>query len=176
MKILHSPACRKLLSSWWGEPRESVRYRLAGIGYDHTDIQIRDLLLTILDEDPADSDAVAAARELWPLLVLTEPLHTPDELLDEIDALTADIERVRMRTEMLAAKYRALEPWSERWNRVSADPEEAEYGSSNIDYAASDLNAVRVWLSHKFVREQLAKARGYAAKIREYDDTTEENR
>lgn len=176
MKILHSPACRKLLASWWREPEGSVRHRLSGIGYDHTDIQIRDLLLTFLVEDPADSEAVAAARELWPLLVLTEPLHTPEELLDEVDALDDAIARVRMRAEMLTAKYRALEPWSDRWNRPSTDGREAEWGELNVQSAARGIESVRRWLSADHMNNTLTKARDHAARVRVYTDTPEENR
>ncbi|WP_433568096.1 hypothetical protein ACQP1O_42850 (plasmid) [Nocardia sp. CA-151230] len=172
-KILHSRACRDLLLRWWSQPRGSVRYRLAGIGYDLTDIQIRDLLLTIFDEDPADSEAVAAARELWPLLVLTEPLHTPEELNDELAAVIREHETLLLRVQALGAKFRALEPWSERWDCCGADAQTSEFGHQNLQWVALALESAGRSAATNFVREQLEEARMYGAKVREYDTTEE---
>lgn len=166
MKTIHSPACYRKISDWSRQPRESSQYRLASFVYGHTDVEIRDLLVTILADDPDDSDAVAAARELWPLLVIGEPFHIPEELQDELADLTRDYEMLRLRTQALAAKFRALEPWSERWNRYPhAD---AEFGELNIDWTVRALGSVAS-IQAGFVAEQLAEAREYAAKLHVYD-------
>lgn len=172
MTIMHSPACRNLLSEWFAEPIESVRRRMASRLYHLPDIEIRDYLLTVLDEDPADSEPVAAAHQLWPLLVLTEPLHAPEELLDELDSLAADFERMRMRAEMLAAKCRALEPWSERWDNAPSE-DKRQFGRLNVQWTAAELDGA-VQMTGGFVRDRLADARKYAKNIHVYDTTEEQ--
>ncbi|UGT71865.1 hypothetical protein LTT66_18000 [Nocardia gipuzkoensis] len=168
MKTIHSPACRQKISEWWRQPFDSVYHRLASFAYDHTDAEISDLLLTIFDEDPADSDAVQAARELWPLLLLREPLHTPEELSDELDSVARDYALLKMRTEALAAKYRALEPWSERFDRYPH--EDPEFGSLNIDRTVRGLQSAARSLGG-YAAESLAEAREDAAKLRVYGET-----
>ncbi|MCC3333526.1 hypothetical protein [Nocardia abscessus] len=168
MKVIHSPACQRKLADWFREPYDSMPRRLASFAYDHTDLEIRDLLLTIFDEDPADSDAAVAARELWPLLLLREPLHSPEELRDELDSLAGEYVALKQRTEALAARFRALEPWSEMWNRYPHD--DPEFGGLNIDWTARGLGAAASMLGG-FVAESIEDARGYAAKIRVYDES-----
>ncbi len=63
-----SPECEHKLSAWWAMPAESAEHRLAGYTRLHRDREVRALLCTIFADDPADSDPVRAARELWPLL------------------------------------------------------------------------------------------------------------
>lgn len=167
MKTIHSPACYRKLTDWRGEPRNSVRYRLSSFVYDHTDVETRDLLLTILADDPPDSDAVAAARELWPLLVIGDPLHDPEDLRDELATLARDYELMRLRAETLAAKFRALEPWSELWNRYPHP--EPLFGELNVEWTERALRAAAK-MTGGFVAEQLAEAREHAAKLRVYDD------
>ncbi|WP_228002186.1 hypothetical protein [Nocardia australiensis] len=167
MKVIHSPACRRKISEWYGEPRDSVKRNLASFAYSHNDTEIRDLLLTILADDPPDSDAVAAARELWPLLLLSDPLYTPEELADDLAVLIRDHEMMVLRTQALAAKYRSLEPWASMWDRYPHD--DPEFGELNIDNAVLDLGSFAS-MAGDYQREQLAKARKSAAKVRVYDD------
>ncbi|WP_280186223.1 hypothetical protein [Nocardia gipuzkoensis] len=111
-----------------------------------------------------------AARELWPTLILREPLHSPEELRDELDALAGEYVALRLRTEALAAKFRALEPWSEMWNRYPHD--NPEWGELNIDWAARGLrNAAH--MMGGYVAEEIEDARQHAAKLRVYDNGTE---
>ncbi|MEU9515866.1 hypothetical protein, partial [Micromonospora sp. NPDC048169] len=164
MKTIHSPACDKLMRQWFGEPHDSVEYRLAGYIFDHTDIEIRDELITIFDEDPPECAAVAAARKLWPLLLLSDPLHEPADLLDELDELARETDSLRMRIEALSAKYRSLEPWSESWNRFPH--EKPEFGEHNLFYAGLEFKSAATFAEH--VAKELQDAREYAAKIRDY--------
>lgn len=173
MKIAHSPACRELQRDWYKQPYGSFQWRLAAFIADHTDLEIRDYLLTIIDEDPADSEPVAVARQLWPALLFTDPLHTPEELSDEIDSLTRDYEMLRLRTEALAAKFRALQPWSERWDRYPHP--EPTFGDLNIARVVSSLSVFEGAIGDR-IRERLHDARDHAAKIRVYTDTPEEIR
>jgi hypothetical protein len=167
MKVIHSPACQRKLASWYGKPYDSVYRRLASFAHDHGDADIRDLLLTIFADDPADSEAADAARELWPLLVIGEPLHSPEELRDELDALAGEYVALKQRTEALAARFRALEPWSELWDRYPhADP---EFGELNIQDTDRRLKAAASMLGG-YVAESIEEARGYAAKLRVYED------
>ena len=165
-RIIHSPACDKLMSEWYGLPHDSVEHRLTGFVYRHTDAEIRDELLTIFDEDPPDCAAVAAARKLWPLLVFGDPIHEPEDLLDELDEAIRDYDALRLRIEALAAKYRALEPWSNRWNR-SPHPEPT-FGELNIDWTVRELDGFASSPSGTYQRERLAVAREKAAKLRDY--------
>lgn len=168
MKIHRSPACNRKLSKWLCAPKDSAEYRLAGFAYRCNDFEVRDKLDADLAEYPADSDEVRVARELRPLLVVTDPPHDPPDLLDELDALVRDQELLRLRAVMLAAKYRALEPHSDLWDNYPAD--DPEFGEMNIRATARALESVSSMLSG-YVSELFTEARTAAAKVRPYDIT-----
>jgi len=171
MRTIHSPACENLIREWNSEPHDSVEYRLAGYVYDHSDTEIRDELLTIFDEDPPDCAAVAAARKLWPLLVFGDPIHEPADLLDELDELIRDFGNLHLRATALAAKYRTLEPWSNRWNRYPhPDP---TFGHLNIAWAVRELEGFASGAVGSYLRDRLTDARGHAAEIRDYSAEVE---
>lgn len=66
--VLHSEPCERLLAEWRTHPQDTCEYRLAEFAIGHTDDEIRDLLLTVFDEDHG-TPAVSCARQLWPTLV-----------------------------------------------------------------------------------------------------------
>lgn len=70
MTVLHSPACEAILSGWDLYPQESMPHRLADYVHCHTDAEVRDELLTWLDEDPPGSEPVVLALRLWPTLAI----------------------------------------------------------------------------------------------------------
>ncbi|WP_280194208.1 hypothetical protein [Nocardia farcinica] len=67
MKVSHSPACERLLAEWRTHPADSVEHRLAVFAGDHSDAEVRDLLITVFDEDHGTPAEVFAAQ-LWPTL------------------------------------------------------------------------------------------------------------
>lgn len=71
MAIIHHPTREELLAVWRTRPADSIEHSLAVFVDAHTDPEVRDLLITIEDEDPPDSLPVACARLLWPALAVT---------------------------------------------------------------------------------------------------------
>lgn len=84
--ISHTPDCERVLREWLSHPAESVEHRLADFARLHTDPEIRDLLLTVFDEDQGTT-AVGFAFALWPLLT---PAAGPIEPVDADLAETVD--------------------------------------------------------------------------------------
>ncbi|WP_156161911.1 hypothetical protein [Nocardia vulneris] len=95
-----------------------------------------------------------------------EPVHDPVVLLEELDAIIGEQQRLRERIQVLQAQYQALEPYADRFDRYPAPAgERSQFGEVNIESAVARLGyaiedtAGSCWL---------ASARESAACIREY--------
>lgn len=65
--VTHTPACEQLLTQWQTHPAADIEHRLAEYARTHTDPELCDLVITMLDEDHGTS-AEQLARALWPVL------------------------------------------------------------------------------------------------------------
>ncbi|MGV9676364.1 hypothetical protein ACWDSJ_13875 [Nocardia sp. NPDC003482] len=96
-----------------------------------------------------------------------ESLHDPADLLDELDAIIREQELLRQRAIALAARYRALKPHGERFDKpgpVVGVPE--EFGRVNVDFAAQDVQEAAKEMV--YVSRWFGLAHNYAALVREY--------
>lgn len=103
-----------------------------------------------------------------------EPMHDPADLLDELDAIIREQELLRQRTIALQARYRALEPHADRYNKPGNTSWGCdEYGEINVKYTAERLGyAVKDMAGA--VKYGLGPARELAVKVREYPEPQRE--
>ncbi|MFI6364169.1 hypothetical protein ACIBG0_15615 [Nocardia sp. NPDC050630] len=100
---------------------------------------------------------------------VNESFH-PLELLDELDAVIREQELLQLRTIALRARYRALEPYADLFNKPGPDGKPwscEEYGSVNVKYTAAWLGDAARDMA-RTLKYHLRPARELAAKIREY--------
>ncbi|MGY1871988.1 hypothetical protein [Nocardia gipuzkoensis] len=99
-----------------------------------------------------------------------EPLHDPVDLLDELDAIIREQELLRQRSVALQARYRALEPIADRYNKPGPESrpwDTEEFGSVNVKWTAKNLDTAVEGMASVSQR-WLWAARELAAKVREY--------
>ncbi|MEV0107213.1 hypothetical protein AB0H42_12835 [Nocardia sp. NPDC050799] len=93
-----------------------------------------------------------------------EPFNDPVELLDELDTLIAEQEALRLRS--LAARYRELEQFGDRFDKPG-DPFPEEYGRINAEFAGKYLDSA-VKDVEGLLKYALRPARQLAEKVRVY--------
>ncbi|MGK8559568.1 hypothetical protein [Nocardia gipuzkoensis] len=99
---------------------------------------------------------------------INEPLHDPTDLLDELDAVIREQELLRQRAIALQARYRALEPHADRYDKPGPYewmPE--EFGSVNIEAVVQRLDCAADSVMY-YPAKWFVSARAHAAKVREY--------
>ncbi|WP_370011690.1 hypothetical protein [Nocardia cyriacigeorgica] len=100
---------------------------------------------------------------------LQEPFHDPVDLLDELGAVIRAHDLLRRRVLALQARYAALEPYADRFDkpgsRIEWIPE--EFGRLNVEWAARYLGDAAKDMTDT-VKYGLGPAREYADKIRIY--------
>ncbi|MFE9323551.1 hypothetical protein ACIHDR_19550 [Nocardia sp. NPDC052278] len=100
---------------------------------------------------------------------VNESFH-PLELLDELDAIAREQELLRLRTTALQARYRALEPYADLFNKPGPDDKPwscKEYGSVNVKYTVQHLGRAAHDMADT-VKYWLHSAHELAEKVREY--------
>ncbi|WP_280431700.1 hypothetical protein [Nocardia brasiliensis] len=99
--------------------------------------------------------------------------HDPAELLSELDAILAEREALKHRMVSLQARYKALEPHADRFDRYPAPSgERSQFGSVNIEatidrlgYAiADDASGNERWLN--VARETAVRIQEYPEQLR----------
>lgn len=97
-----------------------------------------------------------------------EPFNNPAELLDELDAIASEQESLRLRVVTLAARYRELEPFSDRFDKPGPEPwRTEEFGSVNLEFAGKNLAGAARDMEN-VQKYGLRPARKLAEKVREY--------
>lgn len=99
---------------------------------------------------------------------MQEPFHDPVDLLDELGAVIRAQDLLRRRVLALQARYAALEPYADRFDKPGIRigiPE--EFGRLNVEWAARYLGDAAKDMAGT-VKYGLGPAREYADKIRVY--------
>ncbi|WP_433629094.1 hypothetical protein [Nocardia sp. CA-120079] len=100
---------------------------------------------------------------------VNESFH-PLELLDELDAIVREQELLRLRTIALQARYRALGPHADLFNKPGSDGKPwscEEYGRVNVKYTAQHLGSAAHDMAAT-LKYGLHSAHELAEKVREY--------
>jgi len=172
-----SPKALRLISEWMSAEKGSAERRLAYEVFSKGDTETHALLTARVAAGPADNPDVLAAQELLPLLVTGDPHHDPDDLLDELDAIIRDRDLLHRRMLALAAKYRAIQPWSELWSRegvpVGDGFEGYEFGDMHIGNTVQNLRSAASMLAEGYAAKQMGETRATAARVRVYEPLTE---
>ncbi|MFI6310687.1 hypothetical protein ACIBEK_11295 [Nocardia fusca] len=95
-----------------------------------------------------------------------EPFNDPVGLLDELDTLIAEQESLRLRSLALAARYRELEQFGDRFDKPG-DLFPEEYGRINAEFAGKYLDSA-VKDVEGLLKYALRPARQLAEKVRVY--------
>ncbi|WP_446224830.1 hypothetical protein ACTWPB_06795 [Nocardia sp. IBHARD005] len=105
---------------------------------------------------------------------IDEPAFDPEDLLDELDSVIAAQEILQRRIVALHARYGALEPYAERYNKPNPEVDylSLEYGSVNVEGATNRLDAAAHYAPG--VTSWLTSARDIAMRIREYPQPVSE--
>ncbi|WP_069166344.1 hypothetical protein [Nocardia altamirensis] len=96
--------------------------------------------------------------------------HDPAELLGELDSIRREQEALKQRMVSLKARYQALAPHADRFDRYPAPVgEEHQFGSVNIEGTVDRLDSV-IRLDVSSVESWLDLARETAVRIHEYPE------